>query len=95
MKRKPIMEDPAVRAAIKELKRVALAVNGDDEVKSTLIMLDVKKGIEGNLAVFGDICPCPACLSRIRDQLFDVLMEAARDGVEQVASTGGRGVLHS
>ena len=78
MKRKIIMEDSAVRAAIKTLKEAVMAVNGDSEIVSFLALIDVRHadGRQGSLAVDCNICPCPKCLTRLRNEFFDLMAGA-------------------
>lgn len=42
--RKEVMKDPAVRAAVAALKAAVLAVNGDEVVNSSIVLIDVAIG---------------------------------------------------
>jgi hypothetical protein len=78
VKRKIIMQDSAVRAAIEVLKEAVMAVNGDSEIVSFLALIDVRHadGRHSSLAVDCNICPCPKCLTRLRNELFDLMAGA-------------------
>jgi hypothetical protein len=85
--RKIIMEDPTVRAAVEALKDAVLSVNGDVEVTSFLLFIDARhaEGHQGSLAVDCNICPCPKCLTRLRNMFFDVMGDALQSQ-EQTAT---------
>jgi hypothetical protein len=78
MKRKTIMEDAGVRAAVDALKAAVMAVNGDSEIVSFLALIDVRHadGRHGSLAVDCNICPCPKCVTRLRNEFFDLMAGA-------------------
>lgn len=83
--RKEIAKDLRVIAAIEALKSAVLSVNGDKEVVSTLVLVDVKTA-DGNgiVAQRFDVCPCPTCVARIRKMLSMGMAEVQLDQDRQI-----------
>lgn len=81
--RKPVFKDIRVIAALEALKTAVLAVNGDKDIVSEIVLLDVKinHGGEGMAALHMNICSCPGCVNRFIDMLGNELNEAAVDFV--------------
>lgn len=78
MKRKDVLTNPAVVAAIENLQRAAMAVNGDEKVENTMIVLDLRTGVEGHMLVYSNICPCNGCTRRIGRAVVNTLAEAIK-----------------
>lgn len=80
--RKEPLRDLRVQAAIENLKKAVLAVNGDQEVKNLVIAIDVRMaGGGGVVDLFMDTCPCPACLNRLTAVVAEGMADAeARRG---------------
>ncbi len=71
--RKKVFEDMRVIAAMEVLKAAVLAVNGDKEVVSEIVLLDVRMqdGSKGMAALHMNICNCPRCIGRFSSMLQD------------------------
>ena len=82
--RKPIGDDPGVKAAIGALRTAILAVNGDDSVKSIIVYADVLQGEQyrepgqqtGSTVCNIDFCGCDDCCIRAYEVIKTVLLEA-------------------
>jgi hypothetical protein len=86
-----VFEDLRVIEALQALKAAVLAVNGDKEVVSEILLFDVRKhdGKTGMAVLNMNVCSCPACINRFIDMLGGELNEAAGQYV-----TGKKRALH-
>jgi hypothetical protein len=82
--RKPVVQDPAVAAALKALKDAILAVNGDAQIVGMITLAKVWNPDGIRMVSIVESCSCMSCMSTNYDQFT----EAMRGHVQDAVATG-------